>query len=107
MPCSKFLSLLTYKALWLSKLNILQDSYEGMIPAKFKRQLLEDNQVFKAQFNSSEFHRQIDEWFESDTMSKRTNSSIEKSLSWRSGLNYEGKTTGDRRFAEFTPEKVP
>jgi len=29
----KFISLLAYGALWFSKLNILQDKYEGTMPA--------------------------------------------------------------------------
>jgi hypothetical protein len=62
MPVAKFISLITYQALWFSKLNILQDTYEGMIPTMVKRQMHEDNQQFKVQFNTPEFHRQIDSW---------------------------------------------
>ena len=29
MPFAKFISLMTYQALWFSKLNILQDTYEA------------------------------------------------------------------------------
>ena len=64
MPFPKFISLLTYQALWFSKLNILQDTYEGMLPRKLKRQLHENNQRFKAQFNTPEFHKQIDAWLD-------------------------------------------
>lgn len=71
MPFSKFISLLTYRALWFSKLNILQDTYEGMIPVKLKRQLHEDNQRFKAQFNTPEFHRQIDAWLDRNEADSR------------------------------------
>jgi hypothetical protein len=39
MPLSKFISLLTYGALWFSKLNILQDNYEGMMPHPTKRMI--------------------------------------------------------------------
>ena len=62
MPFAKFISLMTYQALWFSRLNILQDTYEGMIPVKVKRQMHENNQKFKTQFNTPEFHRQIDKW---------------------------------------------
>jgi len=62
MPFVKFISLMTYRALWFSKLNILQDTYEGVIPARIKQRMHETNQTFKAQFNTPEFHRQIDAW---------------------------------------------
>lgn len=62
MPFSKFISLMTYQALWFSKLNILQDSYEGLIPATVKQRMHEQNQRHKLQYNSSELHRQIDAW---------------------------------------------
>jgi hypothetical protein len=29
---AKFVSLITYQALWFSKLNILQDEFEGTLP---------------------------------------------------------------------------
>ncbi|KFO68467.1 hypothetical protein ER57_03940 [Smithella sp. SCADC] len=62
MPFSKFISLITYKALWFSKLNILQDEYEGMIPSNVRTAMNQDNQKWKSQFNTPEFHRQIDNW---------------------------------------------
>lgn len=62
MSFSKFISLLTYQALWFSKLNILQDTYEGLIPATVKARMQEENQRYKALFNTPEFHRQIDAW---------------------------------------------
>jgi len=62
MSFGKFISLMTYHALWFSKLNILQDTYEGLIPEKVKQQMHEKNQRFKCQFNTPEFHRQIDAW---------------------------------------------
>jgi hypothetical protein len=71
MPFAKFISLITYQALWFSKLNILQDTYEGMIPAKVKRQMHEDNQRVKAQFNTPEFHRQIDRWLDKNEEDSR------------------------------------
>jgi hypothetical protein len=33
-PFAKFISMLTYQALWFCKLNVLQDKFEGMIPRK-------------------------------------------------------------------------
>ncbi len=62
MPFSKFISLMTYQALWFAKLNILQDEYEGMMPARTKNLMDTDNQKWKKQFNRPEFHRQIDNW---------------------------------------------
>ena len=71
MPFAKFISLMTYQALWFSKLNILEDTYEGMIPAKVKRQMRQDNQRFKAQFNTPEFHKQIDSWLDNNEDASR------------------------------------
>lgn len=62
MPFPKFISLLTYQALWFSKLRILQDQYEGLIPSTVRRQMHEQNQQYKDQFDTPEFHRQIDAW---------------------------------------------
>jgi hypothetical protein len=71
MPFEKFISLITYQALWFSKLNILQDTYEGMIPVRVKRRMHEDNQSFKTQFNTPEFHRQIDSWLDKNEEDSR------------------------------------
>ncbi len=62
MPFSEFVSLLTYQALWFSKLNILQDRHEGLIPATVKAQMAVENQRYKAWFNTPEHHQQIDAW---------------------------------------------
>lgn len=62
MPFSKFISLLTYQALWFSKLSILQDRYEGLIPPLVKARMQEEYKQWKAKFDSSEFHPQIDAW---------------------------------------------
>jgi hypothetical protein len=61
MPFPKFVSLLTYQALWFSKLNILQDQYEGRIPSRARERMQEHDQQHKVYFNTPEFHRQIDE----------------------------------------------
>jgi hypothetical protein len=42
-----------------------------MIPANLKRQLHEDNQRFKAQFNSPEIHRQVDAWLDKNEEDSR------------------------------------
>lgn len=52
MPFSKFVSLIAYQALWFSKLNILQDAYEGMLPTASKRAMREEDQEFKSWFDS-------------------------------------------------------
>jgi hypothetical protein len=62
MPFAKFISLISYQALWFSKLNILQDTYEGMLPAESKRAMREEDEEFKSWFDSPEHHRQIDAW---------------------------------------------
>ena len=43
MPFSKFISLLVYQAIWFSKLNILQDQFEGMMPEVTKKILLQNS----------------------------------------------------------------
>ena len=62
MPFSKFISILTYQALWFSKLNILQDGYEGIMPPRTKEAMNLEYQKHKAYFNTPEFHKQIDQW---------------------------------------------
>jgi hypothetical protein len=39
MPFSKYISLLTYQALWFSKLKILEDKFEGMMPPPTKKSM--------------------------------------------------------------------
>ena len=58
----KFASLLTYRALWFSKLKILQDKYEGGIPLMAEKAMRDKNEQWKTMFNTPEFHRQIDNW---------------------------------------------
>lgn len=60
MPFSKFVSLLVYQALWFSKLNILQDQFEGMMPHATKEIMQADDQELKKHF-PSEYHAQFDE----------------------------------------------
>ena len=71
MAFYEFISLLTYQAVWFSNLKILKDTYEGMIPANLKRQLHERNQRFKAQFDTPEFHKQIDAWLDNNEEDSR------------------------------------
>jgi hypothetical protein len=58
----KFISLLTYQALWFSKLKILQDKYEGGIPPITEQTMRIKNEKWKSMFNTPEFRRQIDSW---------------------------------------------
>lgn len=58
----KYISLITYQALWFAKLNILQDEFEGLIPVKTEEEMRKRNQKWKEFFNHPEFHKQIDEW---------------------------------------------
>lgn len=62
LPFPKFISMLTYQALWFSKLNILQDQFEGRIPRSTKEKMKLQNQIWKQVFNTPEFHKQIDDW---------------------------------------------
>lgn len=60
MPFSKFISLLTYGALWFPKLNILQDKYEGTMPPLVKEMMDQKHNSMKEGFHPS-LHRQFDE----------------------------------------------
>lgn len=62
MSFTKFISLLTYQALWFSKLHTLQDKFEGIIPQLVKNKMTSDNQKWKKIFNAKEHHEQIDNW---------------------------------------------
>lgn len=50
MPFSKFISLLVYQAIWFSKLNILQDEFEGMVPLATKQMMQAHHQELKKPF---------------------------------------------------------
>jgi len=58
----KFISVVTYRALWFAKLNILRDKYEGTLPIATEIQMRQYNERAKKTFNTPEFHRQIDNW---------------------------------------------
>jgi len=62
LPLAKFVSLLTYQALWFCKLNILQDQFEGKIPLQVKAKMHEENQSWKRAFAAPDLHKQIDNW---------------------------------------------
>ena len=55
----KFMNMLAYSAIWFSKLNILQDQFEGMMPMQAKVKMLADNQKWKQVFPEN-LHPQID-----------------------------------------------
>ena len=57
----KFISLVTYQSLWFSKLNILQDRFEGCLPLATEKKLNIKNQKHK-QYIHSDLHNQIDNW---------------------------------------------
>jgi len=58
----KFISMLSYQALWFPKLNILRDKFEGGLPFHAEKNMREGNEKWKKMFNSPEFHAQIDNW---------------------------------------------
>jgi hypothetical protein len=60
MPFSKFISLLSYGALWFSKLKILEDRYEGSMPSKIDAQMRGDHRKLKRHLHPS-IHEQIDD----------------------------------------------
>jgi hypothetical protein len=55
----KYISLLTYGALWFSKLNILIDEFEGAMPIKADAEMLAEHQKYKALFGPASYE-QID-----------------------------------------------
>jgi hypothetical protein len=55
----KYISLLSYGALWFSKLNILEDEYEGSMPAIADAEMLAGFQKFKEHLDPS-LREQID-----------------------------------------------
>jgi hypothetical protein len=55
----KFINMLAYSAIWFSKLNILQDQFEGMIPKQTKKNMFVDSQKWKQVFPEKLYH-QID-----------------------------------------------
>jgi hypothetical protein len=55
----KYISLLTYGALWFSKLNILTDKYEGSMPNVAEMEMLAEHQKLKEMFDPR-MHEQID-----------------------------------------------
>jgi hypothetical protein len=55
----KYISLLTYGALWFAKLNILTDKYEGAMPSIADAEMLAEYQKFKPAFDAS-LHDQLD-----------------------------------------------
>lgn len=61
MTFSKFISLLTYQALWFSKLNTLQDQNEGTLPVPAKNNMHNEFQKWKTLFVDPDLHRQINE----------------------------------------------
>ncbi len=60
---SKFISLLVYGALWFTKLNILQDQFEGTLPTTAKESLQQNHQKWKQIF-PPDLHWQIDQMAE-------------------------------------------
>jgi len=55
----KFINMLAYSTIWFSKLNILQDQFEGMMPTQAKEKMLADSQKWKQVFPEN-LHPQID-----------------------------------------------
>jgi hypothetical protein len=60
LPFSKYISLLSYGALWFSKLNILEDQYEGAMPSKADAAMRADREKLKRHFDPS-MHKQIND----------------------------------------------
>ncbi len=60
MPFPKLVSLLVYQSIWFSKLNILQDQFEGMMPEATKEMMHAHHQDLKKGF-APEYHLQFDE----------------------------------------------
>ena len=70
MPFPKFISLLVYQAIWFSKLNILQDQLEGMMPEATKEMMQSHDHELKKGF-APELHWQFDEMAPRDEQDSR------------------------------------
>lgn len=60
MPFSKFISLGVFQAIWFSKLNILQDRFEGLMPRATKKMMQAYFQGMKNAYPAA-WHSQFDE----------------------------------------------
>ena len=60
IPLSKFISVLTFQALWFPKLNILQDQFERIMPEPTREMMNQRHQAMKKSF-PAELHWQFDE----------------------------------------------
>lgn len=60
----KFISLVSYGALWFQRLSYLSDDLEGTIPSPTMESLKEADQPWKQTFTEPEHHKQIDAWHE-------------------------------------------
>jgi len=55
----KYISMLAYGALWFPKLNILQDKFEGRMPARVDTEMRAEHERLKQNFHPS-LHDQFD-----------------------------------------------
>jgi hypothetical protein len=94
MSFEKFISLLTYQALWFSKLKILEDKFEGMMPSAVKVRMNNENQKWKQIF-PAELHNQIDSLNDKNEESGRELTLVN---CW-----FIGETESKRMWDEYAP----
>ncbi len=68
----KFIGMISYGALWFSRLCFLIDEFEGSMPKKSVLAMKEKNKPWKSTFPDPEHQRQIDEWPETNVQDGRS-----------------------------------
>jgi hypothetical protein len=101
MPFSKFISLITYQALWFSKLKILEDEFEGKMPTQTRLAMNHDHQKYKTIFSEEYLHKQLDEMASKNEEDGRE---LIVANSW-----FFGENESERMWREYvcTHDKIP
>lgn len=68
----KFVSMMSYEALWFCRLSYLSDKFEGAMPRKAVEISNKEHARWKATFASPEHHRQLDEMSERNVCDGRS-----------------------------------
>lgn len=61
---SKFVSMISYEALWFCRLSYLIDKFEGTLPRRTLEKTKTEEEKWKSFFTHPDHRRQIDEWSE-------------------------------------------
>lgn len=64
LPFSKFVSMISYEALWFCRLSFLTDKFEGTLPYRTFEKTKAQDDVWKSLFTHPDHQREIEEWAE-------------------------------------------